>query len=139
MRKIGRAPKAGRVAVVVPNGMLFGDGVAARIQGEEPARRASLLPPEMRSVLVQCRLSSRRWKEDSGERTRPRVSAKATRLRAGLAKSRQGRKSSSWRVAMTSRRVARATQSAALNGDERFAVALRAGWGDFGGHGTVSV
>ncbi len=34
MRKIRRAPKAGRAAVVVPNGMLFGDGVAARIKEE---------------------------------------------------------------------------------------------------------
>src|SRR5207247_2723466 len=30
-RKIRRAPKLGRAAVVVPNGTLFGDGVCARI------------------------------------------------------------------------------------------------------------
>ena len=34
MRKIRRAPKAGRAAVVVPNGTLFGDGVCARIKEE---------------------------------------------------------------------------------------------------------
>jgi type I restriction enzyme M protein len=32
MRKIRRAPKPGRAAVVVPNGTLFGDGVCARIK-----------------------------------------------------------------------------------------------------------
>ena len=32
MRKIRRVPKPGRAAVVVPNGMLFGDGVCARIK-----------------------------------------------------------------------------------------------------------
>jgi len=32
MRKIKRVPKPGRAAVVVPNGVLFGDGVAARIK-----------------------------------------------------------------------------------------------------------
>jgi type I restriction enzyme M protein len=32
MRKIHRAPRAGRAAVVVPNGVLFGDGIAARIK-----------------------------------------------------------------------------------------------------------
>ena len=34
MRKLRRAPKSGRAAVVVPNGTLFGDGVAARIKEE---------------------------------------------------------------------------------------------------------
>ena len=34
MRKIRRAPKSGRAAVVVPNGTLFGDGVCARIKQE---------------------------------------------------------------------------------------------------------
>jgi type I restriction enzyme M protein len=34
MRKIRRAPKPGRAAVVVPNGTLFGDGVCARIKEE---------------------------------------------------------------------------------------------------------
>src|SRR5947207_1623313 len=34
MRKIRRAPKSGRAAVVVPNGTLFGDGVCARIKEE---------------------------------------------------------------------------------------------------------
>jgi type I restriction enzyme M protein len=34
MRKLRRAPKPGRAAVVVPNGMLFGDGVCARIKEE---------------------------------------------------------------------------------------------------------
>jgi type I restriction enzyme M protein len=34
MRKLRRAPKPGRAAVVVPNGTLFGDGVAARIKEE---------------------------------------------------------------------------------------------------------
>lgn len=34
MRKLRRAPKPGRAAVVVPNGVLFGDGVAARIKEE---------------------------------------------------------------------------------------------------------
>jgi type I restriction enzyme M protein len=34
MRKIKRAPKAGRAAVVAPNGTLFGDGVCARIKEE---------------------------------------------------------------------------------------------------------
>src|SRR5437870_893086 len=34
MRKIRRLPKLGRAAVVVPNGTLFGDGVAARIKEE---------------------------------------------------------------------------------------------------------
>ena len=34
MRKIRRVPKPGRAAVVVPNGTLFGDGVAARIKEE---------------------------------------------------------------------------------------------------------
>ena len=32
MRKLRRAPKPGRAGVVVPNGMLFGDGVCARIK-----------------------------------------------------------------------------------------------------------
>jgi type I restriction enzyme M protein len=32
MRKLRRQPKAGRAAVVVPNGTLFGDGVCARIK-----------------------------------------------------------------------------------------------------------
>jgi type I restriction enzyme M protein len=32
MRKLRRAPKPGRAGVVVPNGTLFGDGVAARIK-----------------------------------------------------------------------------------------------------------
>lgn len=32
MRKLKRHPKPGRAGVVVPNGMLFGDGVAARIK-----------------------------------------------------------------------------------------------------------
>ncbi len=32
MRKLRRAPKPGRAAVVVPNGVLFGDGIAARIK-----------------------------------------------------------------------------------------------------------
>jgi type I restriction enzyme M protein len=32
MRKLRRAPKPGRAAVVVPNGTLFGDGVCARIK-----------------------------------------------------------------------------------------------------------
>jgi len=34
MRKLRRAPKPGRAAVVVPNGTLFGDGVCARIKGD---------------------------------------------------------------------------------------------------------
>lgn len=34
MRKLRRAPKPGRAAVVVPNGTLFGDGVCARIKEE---------------------------------------------------------------------------------------------------------
>ena len=34
MRKLRRAPKAGRAAVVVPNGTLFGDGVCARIKAD---------------------------------------------------------------------------------------------------------
>ncbi|MEW5938929.1 MAG: class I SAM-dependent DNA methyltransferase [Chloroflexota bacterium] len=34
MRKLHRMPKHGRAAVVVPNGTLFGDGVAARIKAE---------------------------------------------------------------------------------------------------------
>jgi len=34
MRKLRRAPKPGRAAVVVPNGTLFGDGVGARIKEE---------------------------------------------------------------------------------------------------------
>lgn len=34
MRKLRRAPKPGRAAVVVPNGTLFGDGVSARIKEE---------------------------------------------------------------------------------------------------------
>jgi type I restriction enzyme M protein len=34
MRKLKRRPKPGRAAVVVPNGTLFGDGVAARIKEE---------------------------------------------------------------------------------------------------------
>lgn len=34
MRKLKRAPKPGRAAVVVPNGVLFGDGIAARIKEE---------------------------------------------------------------------------------------------------------
>ena len=34
MRKLRRAPKGGRAAVVVPNGTLFGDGVCARIKEE---------------------------------------------------------------------------------------------------------
>jgi len=34
MRKLRRAPKPGRAAVVVPNGMLFGDGICARIKEE---------------------------------------------------------------------------------------------------------
>jgi type I restriction enzyme M protein len=34
MRKLRRAPKPGRAAVVVPNGTLFGDGVCARIKQE---------------------------------------------------------------------------------------------------------
>jgi type I restriction enzyme M protein len=34
MRKLRRAPKPGRAAVVVPNGVLFGDGVCARIKEE---------------------------------------------------------------------------------------------------------
>jgi type I restriction enzyme M protein len=34
MRKIRRMPKAGRAAVVVPNGTMFGDGVCARIKEE---------------------------------------------------------------------------------------------------------
>ena len=34
MRKLRRAPKPGRAAVVVPNGTLFGDGIAARIKEE---------------------------------------------------------------------------------------------------------
>lgn len=34
MRKIRRQPKAGRAAVVAPNGTLFGDGVCARIKQE---------------------------------------------------------------------------------------------------------
>ena len=32
MRRLKRAPKPGRAAVVVPNGMLFGDGICARIK-----------------------------------------------------------------------------------------------------------
>jgi type I restriction enzyme M protein len=34
MRKLRRHPKPGRAAVVVPNGTLFGDGVAAKIKAE---------------------------------------------------------------------------------------------------------
>ncbi|MDD2836905.1 MAG: N-6 DNA methylase, partial [Methanothrix sp.] len=34
MRKLRRQPKPGRASVVVPDGMLFGDGVAARIKEE---------------------------------------------------------------------------------------------------------
>jgi len=34
MRKLKRAPQPGRAAVVVPNGVLFGDGIAARIKEE---------------------------------------------------------------------------------------------------------
>lgn len=34
MRKLRRAPKPGRAAVVVPNGVLFGDGICARIKEE---------------------------------------------------------------------------------------------------------
>lgn len=34
MRKLKRGPKPGRAAVVVPNGMLFGDGICARIKEE---------------------------------------------------------------------------------------------------------
>jgi type I restriction enzyme M protein len=34
MRKLKRSPKYGRAAVVVPNGVLFGDGVCARIKEE---------------------------------------------------------------------------------------------------------
>ena len=34
MRKLRRAPKPGRAAVVVPNGTLFGDGVSTRIKEE---------------------------------------------------------------------------------------------------------
>jgi type I restriction enzyme M protein len=34
MRKLKRAPKYGRATVVVPNGVLFGDGVCARIKEE---------------------------------------------------------------------------------------------------------
>src|SRR5207245_7160504 len=34
MRKIRRAPKRGRAAVVAPNGTLFGDGVCARVKEE---------------------------------------------------------------------------------------------------------
>jgi type I restriction enzyme M protein len=34
MRKLRRPPKPGRAAVVVPNGILFGDGVCARIKEE---------------------------------------------------------------------------------------------------------
>ena len=34
MRKLRRLPKAGRAAVVVPNGTLFGDGICARIKEE---------------------------------------------------------------------------------------------------------
>ncbi len=34
MRKLKRPPKPGRATVVVPNGMLFGDGVCARIKEE---------------------------------------------------------------------------------------------------------
>ncbi len=34
MRKLKRPPKPGRASVVVPNGMLFGDGVCARIKEE---------------------------------------------------------------------------------------------------------
>lgn len=34
MRRLRRQPKAGRAAVVVPNGVLFGDGICARIKEE---------------------------------------------------------------------------------------------------------
>jgi type I restriction enzyme M protein len=34
MRKLHRSPRKGRAAVVVPNGILFGDGIAARIKEE---------------------------------------------------------------------------------------------------------
>jgi type I restriction enzyme M protein len=34
MRKLRRSPKGGRAAVVIPNGILFGDGVCARIKEE---------------------------------------------------------------------------------------------------------
>ncbi len=34
MRKLHRSPRPGRAAVVVPNGTLFGDGIAARIKAE---------------------------------------------------------------------------------------------------------
>jgi type I restriction enzyme M protein len=34
MRKLRRPPKPGRAAIIVPNGMLFGDGICARIKEE---------------------------------------------------------------------------------------------------------
>ncbi|MCZ2153404.1 MAG: type I restriction-modification system subunit M [Bryobacterales bacterium] len=34
MRRLRRTPKPGRAGVVVPNGLLYGDGIAARIKGE---------------------------------------------------------------------------------------------------------
>jgi type I restriction enzyme M protein len=34
MRKLRRSPKPGRAAVIVPNGIMFGDGVCARIKEE---------------------------------------------------------------------------------------------------------
>lgn len=34
MRKLRRPPKPGRAAVIVPNGILFGDGIAARVKEE---------------------------------------------------------------------------------------------------------
>jgi type I restriction enzyme M protein len=43
MRKLRRAPKPGRAAVVVPNGVLFGDGIATRIK-EELLRDFNLHP-----------------------------------------------------------------------------------------------
>lgn len=44
MRKLRRGFKPGRVAVVVPNGMLFRDGVCARIKEESAAELDALLP-----------------------------------------------------------------------------------------------
>lgn len=34
MRKLRRPPKPGRAAIIVPNGMLFGDGICARVKEE---------------------------------------------------------------------------------------------------------
>ena len=59
MRKLRRQPRPGRAGVVVPNGTLFGDGVAARIK-EELLREFNLhtvvrLPNGVFAPYTQCR------------------------------------------------------------------------------------